>query len=202
MKIEEGKRYVREDGEISGELSQKPKTGNLYDTTHGWYYHESGSAVSRHDDGIDLISEYTDQAAKSGPNFTFQGEPNTAPPLDPEELHRRLAEPQDEFGQWRGWNGGECPVEAEIEAILLGRDGCPMVAPNPASHCWNYSKGSLKVIAYRVKKAPMARKHITHVKECGDHGLRLLRDPTFGTRAVVITIQGNNITAEWGKDDG
>lgn len=61
---------------------------------------------------------------------------------------------QDEWGDWIGWNGGECPVYDDTEVIVVlssGGERPPGVAGD-----WNwYHTGDSVILAYRTRKAPV-----------------------------------------------
>ncbi len=63
MKLEEGKRYVRRDGEISGVLEKNTGMSKcnfpFYDPAHEFSYNEKGWFFGGHSD-VDLISEYSE----------------------------------------------------------------------------------------------------------------------------------------------
>lgn len=65
VKLEVGKRYVRRDGKITGELvGEDNKWFPFRDTTHQCCYHIDGSFDDGEETSIDLISEYKEDNVK------------------------------------------------------------------------------------------------------------------------------------------
>lgn len=128
--VQAGKRYVRRDGEISGVLTVdgsqfESEEWVLCDPKTSQTYRINGtnSINSGRDTACDLISEYTEPTA----------------------------EPQDEWGPWIGWNGGECPVDGGVKIQVISQ--AIMRWDRTASEVvWNSPNN---IIAYRVKKEPV-----------------------------------------------
>ena len=177
--IEAGKRYNRRDGSVSGVLSERASSYYPFQDPEGYTYQRDGQYMG--DDvaqPLDLLSEYTEPTA----------------------------EPQDEWGPWIGWNGGECPVDGSTHVdYAFEFEGNIGAGCDDASNVrWSHDDWAGKVIAYRIKKEP-----VVTVFEVGFYN----RDnvalwssgygPQNSVRVAIITLTDGNPTIEWAdKGDG
>ena len=167
LTLQAGKRYVRRDGEISGVLEKIERDNKdeflFYDRTienDCGQYTGLGKYYTFRDDGRDLISEY----------------------IEP------TAEPQDEWGPWIGWNGGECPVGkyAIVEVVTdAGKSD-----PNQA-WCLGWSK---HIIAYRIKKELVVRLDYIWIN---DYGFCFDKPNHPSTRKAIITLTDGTPSIAW-----
>lgn len=174
--IEAGKRYNIRDGGVSGVLINRNSRYYPFEDANKNTYTKNGEIVGDEVKSYgDLISEYIEPASTT--------------------------EPQDEYGPWIGWNGGECPVDGGVKVQLQRRCDTRIEAENnPVSYAdnrvWDYGRGVLcknRIIAYRVKLSPPSIESAAYVNE--DGVVVTFKPVKSPAREIIITVKGDNISA-------
>ena len=179
--VQVGKRYVRRDGEI---VEIERVFQGSWSPDHKYWtdsdsYTSTGSYFGDGEEsGYDLISEYKEPTA----------------------------EPQDEWGPWIGWNGGECPVEEGtiIQSVGLRDDGelvekvsASVAGGNPHSS-WTWTHPDyVKLIAYRIKKEPEVLRDSVWIDE--EIGAAYSLDMGDGDRQAIITLTDGEPSIRWAE---
>ena len=165
LQVQAGKRYWRRDEGISGVLRDSNNKSDAFvdDNTPDDHLDRLYNADGRHvygDRETDLISEYTEPTP----------------------------EPQDEWGPWIGWNGGERPVDGDVRMQILSST-FGLQDRNAEDFNWESLRG-----AYRIKKEPETRECNVwwHTDFLGFH-----MDKKYGGRKAIITTQGEDIKIRW-----
>lgn len=130
LTLEAGKRYWRRNGSLTNTIYHQG--GNLFaeDRSSGANFYGNGRKSLDNETPLDLVREYIETVTMNAPT----------------------AEPQDEWGPWIGWNGGECPVDGEPKMELAFDDGrVHRTSIRPSAWDWD-DRTSGKIIAYRIKK--------------------------------------------------
>lgn len=205
--VQAGKRYVRRDGKISGTLVLRKRLVNKNypfedDGTPRIYCNNGGYWESGSTSPLDLISEYIEPTVGDTMMASDDGIYDEAvlgemyPPIKTHGFS--TAEPQDEWGPWIGWNGGECPaVGKNTDVVWLYHDGetTHEMLTNTQPYGWD-NKNLPYIIAYRIKKEPeVLTKNvwISEITAC------VLTTPTpdYQTRRAIITLTDGKLDIEW-----
>lgn len=179
--VQAGKRYNRRDGSISGVLkSKESKTHPFYDGE--WHYTAEGCLYSDGGhQGENLVSEY--KKPYSSPKPKRQGWSGPEP----------TAEPQDEFGDWIGWNGGNSFSVAKQMVKVLYASGVKNTLKSDVV-AWGH------VAAYRIKKEPVV---VVIEGYIGFDNLFYSGkvDEGQGIRKAIITLTDGKPSIEWADDE-
>ena len=183
--VELGKRYNRADGGISGVIEVSPHASQQYPF-------------------IDPDMETPDKRYTLDGKFYFSQTLQHHRDLI-SEYKEPTAEPQDEWGPWIGWNGGECPVEngVVIQAIGLHDNGNletriqEVVGAKMSNSSWTWTTSDFaNLIAYRIKKEPKVRECMMYLNE------NCIWQPFSGpnTRKAIITLTDGKLDIDWADE--
>ena len=175
--VQAGKRYNRRDGGVERIIDDTADINYPFISESGLTYMKDGSYLDvNQPDPSDIISEY----------------------IEP------IAEPQDEWGPWIGWNGGECPVDdgvtvqphfhwqtrqqAEANRVLLA-------TKMPLN--WERQDTSTDIIAYRIKKEPEAHVCPVWINTQGLVAMERL-GPSF--HKAIVTLTNGKPSIRWADE--
>lgn len=124
------------------------------------------------------------------------------------EYKEPTAEPQDEWGPWIGWNGGECPVdEGTYGQLQLYDDRRRDVEEDEgvydiSSYDWDEGPQKSSIIAYRIKKAPEVKEYKVRYspRRGGFFFLHAIGNYTDEKNAI-ITLTDGEPTIRWATEE-
>ena len=199
--VQAGIRYNRRDGGVSGVLvtcDAYLRNDLLKDESNGHQYFPSGnsiigSGINKKD--IDLISEYKEPTAEPQDDF-IQTETILS-----KEAFDKFADAVAEWGPWIGWNGGECPVDGEVQPHFRNQNRMEseknrvLFAPKMPSN-WVHEDNNSDIIAYRIKKEPVVTTDYIYIDKDGgafeiDYG--------DGDRKAIITLTDGEPSIRWAE---
>ena len=100
----------------------------------------------------------------------------------------------ENWGEWHGWNGGECPVDGDTVIQAVFSDGT--AGENKAS-VYGWKTNATPPVAYRIKKEPEAIE--TAVFCCENGYFDKLVQP--GMRKAIITFTDGELDIDWAEGE-
>ena len=200
LTLQAGKRYFREDFEVTGELKGGVR-GVFFDPTHGKTYVETGIEQSiKSSSDFTLVREYIEP---TGILSTLTPE-NREKALNYEgvESHGPTAEPQNEYGPWEIWNGGECPVKVGARIQVQIREETRYAAEKHTHTSskikWDHTGRGYDIIAYRIKKSPVVKRYPVYFNGRGFlNGEALTTGSDKTVRNAIITLTDGKPSIAW-----